>query len=266
MSKIVNIKDLSEQLCLLEIRHSGTINTPLPGQYIILHASPNDLGIALPVLKTNPTRETISVILSCVPERVEQLKNTSNAVWLEGPYGKPFQTGQFGSVLCISDQESMIPLYPVLAALRASGNHISYILNGSAGQELILENEIRTISDNFISRDAACPRRTSQMIQQALGSRKFDQVFVVGSAQTIRDAFTVRTVSNIPVQAMLYLKEEAQKSLHGIFRVNVCGNACALCVDGHNFNAFYAGFDDLVRRFPDQTLIDQSRKKLSLQF
>jgi NAD(P)H-flavin reductase len=266
MSKIVNIKNLSEQLCLLEIKLSGTIDNPLPGQYIVLHSNPTDTGIALPVLKTNSSRETISVMLTSDAERQEELKSTESKLWLEGPFGKPFQTGQFGSVLCVSGLESMIPIYPVLAALRASGNHISYILTGSAGQDLILENEIRTISDNFISRDAACPRRTSQMMQQALSSRKFDQVFVIGSAQTIRDAFTVRTVSNIPVQAMLYLKGEAQKSLHGIFRVNVCANASALCVDGHNFNAFYAGFDDLVRRFPDQPTIGQTRKILSLQF
>jgi peptide methionine sulfoxide reductase MsrB len=48
---------------------------------------------------------------------------------------------------------------------------------------------------------------------------------------------------------MLFLNEKTQKGLHGIYRVSICGNTRALCVDGYNFNAYYPSFEEMVKRF-----------------
>jgi len=251
ISKIITRKTLSENLYKLEIKPSGIFITPKPGQYIILRVLPDGTAITLPVIKTDSGRETLTVLASSIPEKLTALVNpciSGIQIDMEGPFGQPFQIEKFGSVLCVVNQESMISLYPVLAALRAAGNQITCLLTGTSGDDQILENEIRNLSDYFINTEKN-PRRTSQVLEQTLRVQKYDQVFAIGSAKTIRETLTVCTATGTEAQSMLCLNEKTQKGLHEIYRVSICGNTRALCVDGYNFNAYYTSFEEMVKRF-----------------
>lgn len=250
ISKILTRKTLSENLYKLEIKPSGTFIIPKPGQYIILRVLPEDAAITLPVIKTDSSRETLTVLVSSITEKLSALVNPclfDIQIDLKGPFGQPFHIKKFGAVLCVVNHESMVPIYPVLAALRSEGNQITCIKIGY-GDDQILENEIRNISDNFITTEGN-PRRSLLVFEQTLRAQKYDQVFAIGSAKTIRETFAVCTATGTVVQAMIFLKEKAQNGLHGIFRVSICKNTRALCVDGHDFNAYYASHEDMVRRF-----------------
>lgn len=251
ISKIITRKTLSENLYKLEIKPSGTFITPKPGQYIILRVESGGAAITLPVVKTDSARETLTVLATSIPETLSTLVNpclSGIQVDMEGPFGQPFQIEKFGAVLCVVNQESMISLYPVLAALRAAGNQITCMLTGTGGDDQILENEIRNMSDYFINTEGN-PRRSSQVLEQTLRAQKYDQVFAIGSAKTIRETCTVCTATGTAAQSMLFLNEKTQKGLHGIYRVSICGNTRALCVDGYNFNAYYTSFEEMVKRF-----------------
>jgi NAD(P)H-flavin reductase len=216
-----------------------------------LRVLPNGAAITLPVIKTDSGRETLTVLASSIPEKLTALVNpclSGIQIDMEGPFGQSFHIEKFGSVLCVVNQESMISLYPVLAALRTAGTQITCMLTGTGGYDQILENEIRNLSDHFINTEGN-PRRSSQILEQTLRTQKYDQVFAIGSAKTIREIFTVCTATGIAAQAMLFLNEKTQKGLHGIFRVSICGNTRALCVDGYNFNAYYTSFEEMVKRF-----------------
>jgi NAD(P)H-flavin reductase len=249
--KIILRKTLSEHLFKLEIKPSGTFNPIKAGQYIILRVMPGGSAVTVPVIKTDPTRGTLTVIVSSASESLSALLNpclSGIQFEMEGPFGQPFGIENFGAVLCVASFDCMVPLYPVLAALRIAGNHISCLLTGVAGNNQVIESEIRTLSDNWIAGDEN-QRRLSQILEQTLRAQKFDQVFVVGPAKTVRETCTICTATRTPVQAMLFLNEKNQGGQHGIFRVSVCGNTRALCVDGYNFNAYYTTYEEMVKRF-----------------
>jgi NAD(P)H-flavin reductase len=252
--KIITRKTLSENLYKLEIKPSGMFFTPKPGQYIILRVQPDGTAITLPVIKSDSGRETLTVLATYIPETLTVLVNpclTGIQIEIEGPFGQPFQIEKFGAVLCVVNQESMISLYPVLAALRTAGNQITCLLTGPSGDNQILENEIRNLSDHFINTEGN-PRRSSQILEQTLRAQKYDQVFAIGSAKTIRETCTVCTSTSTVAQVMLFLNEKTQKGLHGIYRVSICGNTRALCVDGYNFNAYFTSFEEMVKRFGNE--------------
>lgn len=253
-SKIVSRKKISEHSYTLEIKPSGAFNTFNPGQYIILRTTNGDT-ITLPIVKADASRETLTVIAPSVPEKLSALLNPCPIhieLELEGPFGEPFRIEHFGTVLCVVSPESMIPLYPVLVALRAAGNHITCLLSGTAGDDQFLENELRSLSDVFVCTTNQDSRHAQQVLGQTLGSRKYDQIFVLGSAKTIRETCTIYTATATQVQAMLYLNEQNQQGQHGIFRVSICANTRAVCVDGYNFNAYYMSFEELVKRFESE--------------
>jgi len=209
ISKIITRKTLSENLYKLEIKPSGTFILPKPGQYIILRIQPEGTAITLPVIKTDSSRETLTVLATFIPETLTLLVNpclTGIHIEMEGPFGQPFQIEKFGAVLCVVNQESMISLYPVLSALRSAGNQITCMLTGTGGDNPILESEIRNMSDHFINTEGNA-RRSSQILEQTLRAQKYDQVFAIGSAKIIREICTVCTSTSTVAQAMLFLNE-----------------------------------------------------------
>jgi hypothetical protein len=136
-----------------------------------------------------------------------------------------------------------------MSALQTAGNQIACMLTGTAGDGQILQSEIQNISDDYMCSSDGNLRHSFQVLEKCLKSRKYDQVFVVGSAKTVRETCIVCSATDTPFQAMLFLNEMAQNGLHGVFRVNICKNTRGLCVDGHNFNAYFANFEDMVKRF-----------------
>lgn len=265
ISQIVTRKSLSEQLVKLEIRIPENWDKPQPGQYLILRIHSDEEGITLPVVKVDFSRETLTVIASSLPERFSLLSNpyvSGNQVNLGGPFGQAFRIEKYGSVLCVTDQEGIIPTYPVLSALRAAGNHVTTLLTEPTRNESAIENEIRNISDDVINGNHSI----RQTIERILITRKMNQIFVIGSAQTIRETCSAFRACNALVQAMLFLNEQNQRGLHGIFRVSICGSSRSICVDGHNFNAYYTDFDELVRRFENSgtSISKPSKEKLNL--
>lgn len=252
--KIILRKTLSAHLFKLEIKPSGTFIPVKAGQYIILRFLPDGSAITVPVIKTDAVRETLTVIVSSTPGNLSALLNpclSGIQFEMEGPFGQPFLIENFGAVLCVATYESLVQLYPVLSALKTAGNHISCLLTGPAGNDRVIENEICTLADNWMSGDEN-QRRSSQLLEQTLRAQKFDQVFSIGPAKTIRETCTICTATRTPIQAMLFMNEKNLNGQHGIFRVSVCANTRALCVDGYNFNAYYTTYEEMVKRFGEE--------------
>ena len=266
ISQIVARKNLSEQQIKLEIRIPEAGIRPQPGQYMILRMNAGEAGITLPVVSVDSSRETLTVIASSLPERFAGLLNPcvfGNQVDLAGPYGQAFRIEKYDSVLCVLDRECLIPAYSVLSALRKAGNQVTTLLTEPAGAESVVENEIRNLSDDLITGTHSI----RQTIERIRINRKINQVIVIGSAPTIRDTWSAFRSGHELVQAILFLNDQNQKGLHGIFRVSVCGSSRSICVDGPNFNAYYADFEELIRRFDNcrTSIAIQSKEKLSIQ-
>lgn len=264
--KIISKKNLSDQLLKLEIKQSGGFGPIKPGQYILLQFLTEDAAITLPVIKTDPGRETITLLTTSVSDKINALLNpcvTGVQIALEGPFGQPFQIENFGTVLCIANFQSVVALYPVLTALKAAGNHTTCHLTGTSVGDSVLESEISNLSDSWINSDEN-PRRASQILEQTLRTQKYDQVIAIGPAKTIREACTVATATKTPIQAMLYLNEKNQNGQHGIFRVSVCGNTRALCVDGYNFNAYYTSYEEMLKRFGCELAEIETMSKINI--
>jgi NAD(P)H-flavin reductase len=270
MNRIVTKKSISEDLVKLEIRTSIAVNNIQPGQYIILRMEENEPGIPLPVVKTNAEKETITVIVSVTDENNRQLANMNegNSIFgIEGPFGYPAQIENFGTVLCIGRGPGIIALLPVLNSLRAIGNQIVTVLSAQSKDGIILENEIKAVSDEVITitDDGSYGEKESiyQVVGQVLRNNRINQVFVIGTAKTIKETCSHTTKNNIPTQAVLHLGKTVENGAHGIFRVSICGSGKAVCVDGFNFNAWYPNFEEMIKRFGSSELGIQSTLKVS---
>lgn len=251
ISKIITRKKLSDQLIKLEISTSETFGQTNPGQYIILRNLSDQTSVALPIFKNEPTRETLTLLAFADATETLDLLNSfqeGHSVELEGPLGQPFRMKEFGSVLCIANYESIIPLLPVVQSLRMAGNKITCILTQNPGTNPIIESEIRKNADHWVA-TGENQRHPTQLMEQTLRVSRFDQVIAIGNTKTIRETSIICTSTRTPVQSMLFLNKLNYQGKAGIFMVNVCCKSHAICVDGHNFNAHYLHFEDIAKRF-----------------
>lgn len=256
MNKIIAKKYVSADLVKFEIRTSFHPREIKPGQYILLETGTNETGFPLPVLNSNPEQETITVLVYAADEatrRLAELKTGSELFELDGPFGHPAQTGNFGTVLCVGRGPGIVPLLPVIQALSAAGNRIVTILSAQTMEGLLLENEVRALSAEVITctDDGSCGLKgpVCHAMGKALKSNRFDQVVAMGSAKTIKEICSITILNAIPVQAFLHLQRTEGIKGHCSFKVSICGNTKAVCVDGFNFNAYYPGFEEMVKRF-----------------
>jgi len=256
MNKIIAKKSLSEDLVKFEIRTPIAINEIKPGRYVLLIVEKDEPGIPVSVVKTNPEKETITVLVHVADkysQRLADLNQGSDIFAVNGPFGYPLPIEKFGTVLCVSRGCGIVMLLPILASLHAAGNRIITILSAQTQEGVLLQNEIKAVSDEVIAitNNEISGEKSSlcQTLTQTLKTNKIDHVFVVGSATTIKNTCVHAIKYNVPTQAILYINKTTPKTGHGIYKVTVSGTSRAVCVDGYDFNAWYPNLEEMIKRF-----------------
>lgn len=269
MNKIIGKRNISEELIKFEIKTSIAVKEINVGQYIILTIKKNEPGIPFAILKTNTEKETITIIVSATDKYTQQFAhlNLGDEIFkIEGPFGHPAQIENFGPILCVGRGSGIISLLPVLIALKNAGNHITTLLSGQTKEGIILQNEIKTVSDEMIilTEDGSIGEKVSvcNRIEKIPRNSKINQVFVIGPASTIKATCAYTSKRNIPAQAFMHLGKVVENGIHPIFKVSVCGPAMAVCVDGYNFNAYYPNFNEMMKRFGNGDFNDQTKNTI----
>jgi len=259
MNQIIGKRAVSGDFVRFEIKSSIAEKVIMAGQYIVLRIEKSSAEIILPVLKSDKERGTITLAVQVTNDSTRKLANLNvgNEIYgIDGPYGKQLKIDNFDTVLCIGRGQGIVFSYPILASLKAAGNRVVTILSAQTKELIFLETEIRAISDEVIiltddgsygEKDPFC-----QVVGKLIRNNKFDQVYTIGCAKTVRETFLLAQKQNVPIQAILYLGKSGENKLNGIFNVNICGSAKAVCVDGLNFNAYYPNFEEMIKRFGNE--------------
>jgi glutamate synthase (NADPH/NADH) small chain len=256
MNKIIAKKYVSENLVKLEIKTSIAASEIKPGQYLIFRIEETGPRIPLSTSKTDIEKETLTVFVPITDISTRKLANLnvgSQLFGIDGPFGYPMKMENFGTVLCVCRGLGIAPILPALTSLRASGNRVVTIMSAQTKEGIILEPEIRAVSDDVLvlTEDGSWGDKGTicQEMRKILTYSNIKHVFVTGSAQTIKESCSLTRKYNIPTQAILYSGKPDESGLNGVFRVSICCNGKSVCVDGDNFNAYYNDFEELVKRF-----------------
>lgn len=261
MNRIIGKRAVSEDFVRFEIKSSIAEKVIMPGQYIVLRIEKGSAEIIQPVMKADKERGTITLAVQATNESTRQLANLTvgNEIYeIEGPLGKPLKIENLGTVLCIGRGQGIAFSYPVMASLRAAGNRVVTVLSAQTKDRIVFESEIRAISDEVIiltddgsygEKDPFC-----HVVGKVIRNNRFDQVYAIGCAKTVKETFALAQKYNIPTQAILHLGKAGENRLSGIFNVNICGSAKSVCVDGLNFNAYYQNFEEMTKRFGNEYL------------
>ena len=256
MTKIIEKRKLSEFVWSYLIEAPQIAKKSKAGQFVILRVTHDGERIPLTIANADSSKGWIEIIFQVVglsTTMLAELNVGDEIVDLVGPLGRPTHIEKFGRCLCIGGGVGVAPLYPIVKALKLAGNNITTIIGARSQPLLILEKEIRALSDEiFIATDdGSCGQKgfVSDVLKQLLRNKKyFDYAVVIGPPIMMKLTSAITLSAGITTYVSLNPVMIDGTGMCGGCRVNVDGKAYFACIDGPEFNAKGIDWDILNNR------------------
>ena len=227
-----------------------------PGQFVILRIHEQGERIPLTIESSDPANGTISVVVQAVGKTTHLLNSLQTGDFIAdvvGPLGKPSEVATFGTVVVVGGGVGTAMAYPTAAALKRAGNRVISIIGARSKDLVILENEMRVVSDTLLvttddgsyGQKGLVTDRLRELIEEGT---PIDLVLAVGPVVMMRAVAELTRAPKIRTVVSLNPIMIDGTGMCGGCRVLVDGKSQFACVDGPEFDAHRVNFDVLVQR------------------
>ena len=256
MNEIIEKIDLSENVVKMVVSAPAVAKKRQAGQFIVLMVDEKGERIPLTIVDSDPEKGAITLIFQVAGKTTAALARLAvgdKLANLLGPLGNPTETKNFGHVVCVGGGVGVGVIYPIAKALKQAGNRITSIIGARTKDLLILEEEMRQVSDRLI---VATDDGTygfhgfvSAVLQNLIDEgEKIDRVFSIGPVPMMRVICNVTKPYAIPTTVSLNAIMVDATGMCGACRVSVAGKTRFTCVDGPEFDGHQVDFDLLTSR------------------
>jgi ferredoxin/flavodoxin---NADP+ reductase len=227
-----------------------------PGQFVILRVCEHGERIPLTIESADPPRGSISIVVQSAGKTTSLLNSLNpgdSILDVVGPLGKPSEIRNFGTVVVIGGGVGTAMAYPTAAALKCSGNRVVSIVGARSKEFVILESEMRAVSDALLitTDDGTYAEKcfvTDRLRKHIKNGVRVDMVLAVGPVPMMKAVAEMTRKENIRTIVSLNPIMIDGTGMCGGCRVLVDGNSHFACVDGPEFDAHGINFDLLVQR------------------
>lgn len=252
---VVRKEKLSPVLTLFEIRAPLIARSAQAGQFVIVWTGEHGERLPLTISDQDPASGTITLIFQEVGRGTIELGRYDvgdNIPSLAGPLGKPTDVENYGTAVVIGGGVGTAIARPVAAALKKAGNELITIIGAREQSLIILENEMKAISDKLIvtTDDGSYGRKglVTEPLKELLDSKKIDIVVAIGPMPMMRAV--AKTTEPYGVKTIVSLDPIMidGTGMCGGCRITVGGKTMFTCVDGPDFDAHQVDWDELRSR------------------
>ncbi len=256
MNPIIEKQDLSENVVRMVLAAPEIARKRRAGQFIILKIDELGERIPLTIVDSDVEAGTITIIFQVVGKTTAALasmKAGDEISDVQGPLGNPTEIENFGHVVCIGGGVGVGVVYPLAAALKKAGNRVTSIIGARTQTLLILEEEMRKVSDRLIvaTDDGSYGFHgfVSAVLQNLIDAKeRIDRVFAIGPVPMMRVLCDVTRPHGIPTVVSLNPVMVDATGMCGACRVAVAGKTKFTCVDGPEFDGHQVDFALLTSR------------------
>ena len=255
MFTIVEAKFLGPNVKQFEIEAPRIARAQRPGQFIILRLHEHGERIPLTIKASDVARGTITIVVQGIGKTTIQLNalQTGDGILdVVGPLGKPSHIENFGTAVVIGGGVGTAIALPTARALREAGNHVISILGARTRDLLILEEEVRAVSDEvFVMTDDGSYGEKGLVtlkLNELIAGRDVDFVLAIGPIPMMRAVAETTRAPQIPTVVSLNSIMVDGTGMCGGCRVLVGNKSQFACVDGPEFDAHDVDFAVLAQR------------------
>jgi ferredoxin/flavodoxin---NADP+ reductase len=227
-----------------------------PGQFVILRVNETGERIPLTIERSDPEKGTVNLVVQSMGKTthlLNSLETGDSILDVVGPLGKPSEIANFGTVVVMGGGVGTAMAYPTAAAMKRAGNRVITILGGRNKDLVLLEREMREVSDTvFVTTDdgsyADKGLVTDKLRQLIENGTRIDLVVAVGPIVMMRAIAEMTRKENIHTVVSLNPIMIDGTGMCGGCRVLIDGKSEFACVDGPEFDAHRVDFAVLVQR------------------
>jgi len=256
LNKIVEKVALSENVVKMILEAPAIARKRKAGQFIVLLMDEKGERIPLTIVDSDPEKGTITIIFQVVGKTTAAmagLKVGDHFSDVQGPLGNPTDIKKIGQVVCIGGGVGVGVVYPLAAALKQAGNRVISIIGARTKDLLILEEEMKQVSDRLIvaTDDGSYGFHgfVSTVLQKLIDEgEKIEEVFAIGPVPMMKVIANLTRPYGIKTIVSLNPIMVDATGMCGACRVSVGGKTRFTCVDGPEFDGHQVDFDLLTSR------------------
>lgn len=257
MFKILEKQELSPGVFRMVIDAPRIAKKTQPGQFIIERVNEESERIPLTVADFDREQGTITLIFQAVGASTELLAEQNEGVSildLVGPLGQPSEIAEgIGTVVCIGGGIGVAPVYPIARGMKEAGNKVISIMGARSKDILIMEDEMRAVSDETLvtTDDGTYGIKgfvTTALAQLVERGEKIDLVYAIGPVVMMKSVADATRPLKLPTVVSLNPVMVDGTGMCGGCRVQIGTETKFACVDGPEFDGHLVDFNVLRTR------------------
>ncbi len=239
------------------------------GQFVVVMANEKGERIPLTVVDVDSQAGSIKLIFQeagLTTKVLGALNVGDNLYALLGPLGHPTEIKNYGfgyrkpnhgplacgEVILVGGGVGIAEILPVARALKQAGNYVTSILGAKNKDLLILETELKDISDQIyiMTDDGSYSRKgfTTDILKELLNKNKYDLIYAVGPIPMMKMAAEISKEYQTKILVSLNALMVDATGMCGCCRVRVFGQVKFSCVDGPDFDGQGVDWVELEKR------------------
>ena len=255
MYKIVSKEQFSEKVFRLRVEAPLIAKAYRAGNFVIIRVGEKGERIPLTIAHADTEKGLITLVIQKVGLSSSRLCDLNEGDYITdvvGPLGQATHIENFGTVVCAGGGVGVAPMLPIAAALKKAGNRVISVLAGRSKDLIILEKEVREVSDEVIimTDDGSYGDKglVTEGIERVIKRETVDHCVAIGPAIMMKFVCKLTKQYEIPTVVSLNTIMVDGTGMCGACRVTVGGKTKFVCVDGPEFDGHQVDFDGMMQR------------------
>jgi ferredoxin--NADP+ reductase len=253
---ILETKEIAKNVFFQKIQAPRVAKKRKAGQFLVLRRTEDGERIPLTIVSSDAGEGSVTIIFQAVGKSTTEfagMKPGDAYLDVVGPLGLATHIEKFGTVVGIGGGIGTAPLLPIATAIKEAGNRLLSIVGARTKDLLILEDEMRAVSDEIVvtTDDGSYAKKgfVTNALQEFIDrGEKIGLCIGIGPVPMMRAVAEVTRPHGIKTMVSLNPIMVDATGMCGACRVTVGGTTKFVCVDGPEFDGHQVDFKELVMR------------------
>ncbi len=238
------------------------------GNFVIIRVNEHGERIPLTIVDSDREAGTITIMVQTIGKTTKLLSMQNVGDCLQdvaGPLGNATPINSYGTVVCIGGGVGTAEVYPIARALKSARNKLVTIVGARSRDLVILEKELRGISDEFFvtTDDGSYGMKglvTGALDEYLKKDPDVKSVYAIGPIIMMKAVSEFTRPKGIQTFVSLNPIMMDGTGMCGACRVTIGNETKFACVDGPEFDGHLVDFDELMTR--NRTYMDLEKQSL----
>ncbi|MFT8339837.1 MAG: sulfide/dihydroorotate dehydrogenase-like FAD/NAD-binding protein [Clostridium beijerinckii] len=264
MYKIVNKKELTNNIFSMDIEAPRVAKSAKPGQFIIIKNDEKGERIPLTIADYDQEKGTVTIVFQTVGKGTKQLaafNEGDHVADFVGPLGVPsefihedIEELKKKNFIFVAGGVGAAPVYPQVKWMHEHGIAVDVILGSRNKELLIYEEKLKNAAGNlYVTTDDGSYEfkgTGSDMLKELVNNqgKSYDHAIIIGPMIMMKFTSMLTKELGIPTTVSLNPIMVDGTGMCGACRVTVGGEVKFACVDGPEFDGHLVNYDESMRR------------------